>query len=70
MTGASGYLGESHGEVDLPKRCFASASYRDGAAVKKLRRSLPGDVEVITFPRAEPDPGRANPVFGEDGSSS
>jgi hypothetical protein len=43
---------------DLPERIFVSASYRDTAAVKKLRRSLPA-VEVISFPRAEPDPGRA-----------
>ena len=51
--------GEKVEASDLRRRCFVSASYRDKAAVKKLRRSLPNEVEVITFPRAEPDPGRA-----------
>jgi hypothetical protein len=55
--------GRSTGDIvrleDLPKRCFISHSYKDTAAMKKLRRSLPDDVELVTFPRAEPNPRQA-----------
>ena len=44
---------------DLPKRCFISHSYKDTAAMTKLRRSLPDDVELVSFPRAEPNPRQA-----------
>jgi len=44
---------------DLPKRCFISHSYQDKAAIEKLRRILPEDVEPVIFPRLEPDPRQA-----------
>lgn len=44
---------------DIPKRCFISHSYKDTAAMRKLRRSMPDDVELVSFPRAEPNPRQA-----------
>jgi hypothetical protein len=55
--------GKSTGDIvppeALPKRCFISHSYKDTAALEKLLRSLPGDVEPIIFARAEPEPRQA-----------
>ena len=55
--------GRSTGDIvrleDLPKRCFISHSYQDKAAIEILRRTLPGNVETVIFPRLEPDPRQA-----------
>jgi len=49
---------------DLPKRCFISHSYQDKAAIEKLRRILPEDVEPVIFPRRVSNriPGRRSAI--------
>lgn len=52
-------LEDIHPGKDLPKRCFVSHSYKDAAAVKDLRNMLPDNVEIVVFPRSDPDPEKA-----------
>ena len=43
----------------LPERVFISHAYADGSRLTALMRTLPENVEAVTFSRLEPDPKRA-----------
>lgn len=45
---------------ELPKKCFVSHAYQDKSAINSLKKNVPPDVELIIFPREEPD--TRNPV--------